>query len=285
LFRASCIQFCARRTPEDNLDTVTRLIDEAAGRGADLIMTPEQTGLIETDGKRMGENTYAEADDPMLAHIEDLARRHARWILIGSLAIRLESGKLANRSYLIAPDGLVAAHCDKIHMFDVALGSGETYRESKRYEPGEEAVVAPLPWGPLGLSVCYDLRFPALYRRQAQAGAIFFTIPSAFTVPTGEAHSHVLLRARAVENGAFVFAPAQTGSHEAGRRTYGHSLMVGPWGEVLADAGEHEDTVIVADIDPTHAAAARRRIPALAHDRPYLAPEPAGSTDDRKLAS
>lgn len=282
-FRAACVQFCAGRDVAGNVETVSRLVREAARDGARLVLTPEMTGILETNGKALLTKTRRQEDDMALAAFRELAAELRIWLSIGSLAVRLDGERLANRSFLISPQGEVAAQCDKIHMFDVMLANGENYRESKRYRPGTEAVVADLPWGRLGLSVCYDLRFPALYETLARAGAIFLSVPSAFTVQTGKAHWHVLLRARAIETGCFVFAAAQEGKHETGRETYGHSLIVDPWGEVLADGGCGEG-VVTADIDPARAAEARRRIPSLAHEREFIAPDPI-VTGDRKLAS
>jgi deaminated glutathione amidase len=216
----------------------------------------------------------------VLAALREVAQETGVWLLIGSLAIDLsrERGtaegerRLANRSYLVDPGGGVVARYDKIHMFDVDLAGGESYRESNAFRPGGRAVLAETPWGVLGMTVCYDLRFPHLYRALAQAGADFLAIPSAFTVPTGKAHWHVLMRARAIENGCFVFAPAQWGEHAEGRRTYGHSLIVDPWGEVLADAGEGVG-IVSARIDLAAIAKARRMVPSLQHDRPFTKPE------------
>ena len=272
-FRAACVQFCAGRDVERNVAAVSRLVREAAGEGAALVLTPEMTGLIEMNGETLLANTRAQDEDVALAAFRALAAELGIWLSVGSLAIRLGGDKLANRSFLVNPDGGIAAVADKVHMFDVMLADGESYRESKRYEPGTRAVCAELPWGRIGLTVCYDLRFPALYRSLSQAGAIFLTVPSAFTVQTGKAHWEVLLRARAIETGSYVFAAAQEGAHEAGRTTYGHSLMVDPWGEVLADGGLGEG-VIIADIDPARAHAARRRIPSLEHDRVFAEPAP-----------
>ncbi len=283
-FKAACVQFCAGRSVDGNVETVSHLVREAVAGGADLVLTPEMTGLIEMNGAALLEKTRTQDEDTALAAFRSLAGELKVWLSIGSLAIRLDGDKLANRSFLIGPDGGIAAVCDKIHMFDVMLPGGESYRESKRYEPGARAVVADLPWGRIGLSVCYDLRFPALYRTLAQAGAMFLTVPSAFTVQTGRAHWEVLLRARAIETGAYVFAAAQEGAHEAGRETYGHSLIVDPWGEVLADAGLGE-CVVYADIDPARARSARERIPALQHDRAFAEAEADLKPDDRKLAS
>jgi predicted amidohydrolase len=278
-FTAACIQFTAGPDPEPNLRTVSELIRRARGAGADLIMTPEASNLIES-GKRRREKARREADDPFLAGMRDLARETGAWILVGSLVIDPagEAGadpseeRLANRSFLIDAAGAIVARYDKIHMFDIDLPGGESYRESNSYRPGEATVVAETPWGRLGMSVCYDVRFPHLYRALAHAGADFLAVPSVFTVPTGRAHWHVLLRARAIESGCFVFAPAQWGEHAGGRKSYGHSLIVDPWGEILADGGE-EPGFVTARIDPARIAEARGMVPSLQHDRAFTPPE------------
>ncbi len=241
-------------------------------------MTPEASNLIES-GKRRRDKARPEADDPFLAGMRELARELGIWLLLGSLVIDPagEPGategeeRLANRSFLLDAAGGIVARYDKIHMFDIDLPGGESYRESNAYRPGGHTVVAETPWGRLGMSVCYDVRFPQLYRALAQAGADFLAVPSVFTVPTGRAHWHVLLRARAIENGCFVFAPAQWGEHTAGRKSYGHSLIVDPWGEVLADGGE-EVGIVTARIDPARIAEARHTVPSLAHDRAFTPP-------------
>ena len=253
-------------------------------------MTPEASNLIES-GRRRRDKAKAEADDPFLAGMRELARELEIWLLLGSLVNDPagEAGtdpgtdpgtdrgtdpgetRLANRSLLIDSGGAIVARYDKIHMFDIDLPGGESYRESNAYRPGRDTVVAETPWGRLGMSVCYDVRFPHLYRALAQAGADFLSVPSVFTVPTGRAHWHVLLRARAIENACFVFAPAQWGEHAGGRKSYGHSLIVDPWGEVLADGGE-EVGFITARIDPARSAEARRSVPSLTHDRPFAPP-------------
>jgi predicted amidohydrolase len=279
-FTAACIQFTSARDYEPNIRVVSDLIRRARDSGADLVMTPENTGLTEPVGKLRREKARNEADHPVLAALREIAHETGVWLLIGSLAIDLtgEPGtakgerRLANRSYLLNPAGTVIARYDKIHMFDVDLAGGESYRESNAFCPGGRTVLAETPWGVLGMTVCYDLRFPHLYRALAHAGADFLTIPSAFTVPTGRAHWHVLLRARAIENGCFVFAPAQWGEHAEGRRTYGHSLIVDPWGEVLADAGERVG-IISARIDPATIGKARRMVPSLQNDRQFTRPE------------
>lgn len=230
-FRAALVQTTSSNQAADNIKTVSGMIRQAAAEGADFVMTPETVGLMERRSKAVFEKTHPEASDPGLAAFRDLAAELGVWLLIGSLAVKVAEDKLANRSFLIDGSGGIVARYDKIHMFDVDLASGESYRESKNYAPGEELVVAPTPWGNLGMTVCYDLRFPYLYRALAQGGATLLTVPSAFTKTTGQAHWHILLRARAIETGCFVFAPAQCGTHSDGRETFGHSLAVAPWGE------------------------------------------------------
>ena len=265
-FTAACVQITAQREFAPNIEATSALARRARDAGADLIMTPEITGMFEPKRDLHLAKATDEAANPALAAFRELARETGAWLLVGSLAIKLEAARLANRSFLLSPDGAIAARYDKIHMFDVDLKNGESYRESALYRPGDSTILAPLPWGTLGMTVCYDLRFPYLYRALAHAGADFLSIPSAFTVPTGKAHWHVLQRARAIENGCFVFAPAQCGEHAEGRRTYGHSLIVDPWGEVLADAGDAVGFV-TAEIDPAKVAEARRMVPSLRHDR------------------
>ena len=270
-FRAACVQLRSSDDVAENISQTVRLVREAAARGAHFIATPENTTLMAPDGGAKLAHSFDEAHDPALPVFASLAKELNVWLLIGSLAIKVSDTKTANRSFLFAPDGAIAARYSKIHLFDVALASGESYRESNTVAGGDTAVVADTAFGPIGLSICYDLRFPQLYRRLAQKGAFLFTVPSAFTVPTGEAHWHVLLRARAIENGAFVIAPAQGGTHANGRKTYGHSLIVAPWGEILAEAGT-EPGVILADIDPALSAQARARVPNLQHDRTFTGP-------------
>jgi predicted amidohydrolase len=271
-FTAACVQMTSEREFDPNIRVASDLIRRARDAGADFIMTPEITGMFEPRRDSHLAKATDEGSNPVLAAFHDLARETGAWLLLGSTPIKLEAERLANRSFLIAPDGAVAARYDKIHMFDVDLKNGESYRESALYRPGDASVLAALPWGTLGMTVCYDLRFPYLYRALAQAGADFLSIPAAFTVPTGIAHWHVLQRARAIENGCFVFAPAQWGEHADGRKTYGHSLIVDPWGEVLADAGEGVGFVTAA-IDPAKIVEARRMVPALRHDRAVPAPQ------------
>jgi predicted amidohydrolase len=231
------------------------------------------TNIMELKRERLLAAIVAEEADRSLAAFRELARKLAIHLHVGSLAIKLPGERAANRSFLIGPDGEVVARYDKIHMFDVDLANGESYRESRNFRPGERAVAADLPWGRLGLTICYDLRFPALYRALAESGSSMLAIPAAFTRQTGEAHWHVLVRARAIENGSFVFAAAQGGRHENGRETYGHSLVVDPWGNVLAEAGT-EPGIVLAQVDPAAVAAARGRVPSLQHGRRFEMTEP-----------
>jgi predicted amidohydrolase len=267
-FKAAMIQMRSGLTPAANVDAAVRLIEQAKADGADYVQTPEMTNILAAKRDQLFATVVEESEDASLAAFRDLARRLGITIHIGSLAIRLTHDRAANRGFLIDPAGEIAARYDKIHMFDVDLANGETYRESNNYAPGESAVVADLPWGRLGISICYDLRFPALFRALAEAGASYLAIPSAFTKQTGEAHWHVLMRARAIENGCFVFAAAQGGKHENGRETFGHSVIVDPWGRVLAEGG-NEPGVVMAEIDPAQVAQARARIPSLQHGRRF----------------
>lgn len=267
MIRAALIQLRSGTDVARNVAAASALIRDAAGQGAQLVSTPEMTNILEPDRARLRSLARPEHEDASVTAFAALARELGLWLNIGSLALKGQADKLVNRSLLIAPDGSIAARYDKIHLFDVDLPTGESLRESHAYEAGAQAVLAQTPLGPIGLTICYDMRFPHLYRALAQAGAKLFTVPSAFTVPTGQAHWHVLLRARAIETGSFVLAAAQGGRHESGRETYGHSLIVSPWGEVLAEAGI-EPGIVVADLDLAQADAARARIPALAHDRP-----------------
>jgi predicted amidohydrolase len=272
-FKAAMIQMRSGLDPAANLATALGLIDQAKQAGADYVLTPEMTNTLAAKREQLFAKIVAEEQDATLATLRELARKLAIYIHIGSLAIKASPEKAANRSFLIDRRGEIAARYDKIHMFDVDLAGGESYRESNTYRPGELAMIADLPWGRLGLTVCYDLRFPALYRALAEAGASFLAIPSAFTRQTGEAHWHVLQRARAIENGCYVLAAAQGGKHENGRETYGHSLVVDPWGRILAEGGT-EPGVIMAQIDPSEVAAARSRIPSLHHGRRFELVEP-----------
>jgi predicted amidohydrolase len=272
-FKAAMIQMRSGLTPAANVDVAAKLITEAKSNGADYVQTPEMTNILAANAQQLFAATSDENSDPSLAAFRELAKKLGIYVHVGSLAIKILPDKCANRGFLIDPEGNVAARYDKIHMFDVDLANGESYRESSRYRPGETGVVADLPWGRLGITICYDLRFPALYRALAEAGAGFLAIPSAFTKQTGEAHWHVLMRARAIENGCFVLAAAQGGLHEHGRSTYGHSLIADPWGRVIAEGGT-EPGVVMAEIDPTEIAAARAKIPSLQHGRRFEVSEP-----------
>jgi predicted amidohydrolase len=267
-FRAALVQLRSGRSVDANLEIAERLIRRAAEGGAAYVQTPENTALMELKPELTLQAAQSEEASTALARLRALAAELGIFLHIGSLAIKLDATRVANRSYLIGPDGEIAARYDKLHLFDVDLAHGESHRESLLCRPGAKAVVADLPFGRLGLSICYDLRFPQLYRALAISGAEFIAIPAAFTKQTGEAHWHVLIRARAIETGAFVLAASQGGVHENGRATFGHSLIVSPWGEVLAEAGE-EPGVIFADIDLAAAAEARARIPSLKHGREF----------------
>ncbi|MDT3684808.1 MAG: carbon-nitrogen hydrolase family protein [Pseudorhodoplanes sp.] len=272
-FRAGLIQMRSGRTPQANLDAAVKLIGQAKSNGADYVLTPEMTNIMELSREALFSAITEEEKDASLAAFQDLARKLSLYLHVGSLAIKASHDKAVNRSFLINPKGEIVARYDKIHMFDVDLGRGESYRESNSYRSGELAVLTDLPWGRFGLTICYDLRFPALYRALAEGGATILTIPSAFTRVTGEAHWHVLVRARAIETGSFVLAAAQGGNHENGRETYGHSLVVDPWGRILAEGGTDPD-VIMAEIDPAEVAAARAKIPSLQHGRRFEMVEP-----------
>lgn len=270
MFRAGLVQMCSGRDLARNLRDATALIREAASGGADYVQTPEVTTLMELERDRLFAAAEPEAGNAALQHFVDLAKDLAIWLHIGSMVVKASDGdKLLNRAYLISPAGQVTARYDKIHMFDVDLPNGEVYRESANYQPGTRAVVAGLPWGGLGFSICYDLRFPYLYRALAQAGASFLAVPAAFTRVTGEAHWVTLLRARAIEAQCFVLAAAQGGLHEHGRETFGHSLVVSPWGHILAEGGIHP-SVIFADINLEMIGDVRSRVPSLRHDREFV---------------
>lgn len=267
-FTTACIQLRTGNDVAENLKTVSDFIREAAAKGADYIITPETSALMEMNTKRLFAGTAFERDETSIRMFADLAAELGIWLHIGSLAIKLSDSKVANRTYVFNPEGKTVATYDKIHMFDVDLSGGESYRESKNYQPGTQAVTVDMPWGRVGLTICYDLRFPQLYRMMAQNGAGYLTVPAAFTRNTGKDHWHILLQARAIENGCFVFAPSQGGRHENGRETYGHSLILSPWGDILAEADE-EPGIIMAKIDPALITQARTRIAALKHDREY----------------
>ena len=281
-FTAAMVQMRTGLLPEPSLERAASLIREAARQGADYVQTPEVSNMMQQSRKALFEHLATEEDDRSLKAYRALAAELKIHLHIGSLALRASPEKAVNRSFLIGPEGTLMASYDKIHMFDIDLPGGESYRESANYQPGETAVTADLPWGRLGLTICYDVRFPALYRALAESGAAFFSVPSAFTRKTGEAHWHTLLRARAIENGCFVFAAAQTGLHENKRETYGHSLIVDPWGTVLAEAGV-EPGVIIAKIDPARVATARKAVPSLQHGRRFSVADPKTGPDHLHL--
>ena len=272
-FTVACIQNTAGTEPEASLPVVADLVRQARQAGADFITTPEMALMIDPNAKAALAKAVPEANHPGVAAFRELAKETGAWLLGGSFAVHCDGERMWNRSILFSPAGDIVARYSKIFMFDVDLPGGQSFRESRRYRPGEEAVLASLPWGTLGMTVCYDLRFPQLYRHLAQAGADFLTVPSAFMKLTGEAHWHVLLRARAIETGCFVIAAAQTGTHANNRQSYGHSLIVAPWGEVLADGGT-EVGFVTAEIDTARIAEARRQVPSLQHDRPYAPATP-----------
>jgi predicted amidohydrolase len=271
-FKAACIQVNAGNDLMVNCETAANFAVEARAAGADLILMPENVAMMEWGRSNIVLKAMPEDEHLALSFFRELCREIGVWLHIGSLHVLLENGMVANRGYVIAPDGGIAARYDKIHMFDVDLGLGEVYRESATFQPGDQAVNVALPWGKLGLSICYDLRFPHLYRALAKSGCDFLSVPAAFTRTTGKAHWHVLLRARAIETGCYVFAPAQCGEHVNNRQTYGHALIVSPWGEILADALEQPGWVM-ADIDPRKVEDARKKIPCLDHDRPFAMPK------------
>ncbi|PRY23034.1 hypothetical protein CLV78_10586 [Aliiruegeria haliotis] len=275
--RAGLLQLNVSDDPEANLPVTLSMVAEAASEGATLVLTPEVTNCLSSSRSRQQEVLRYEDQDETLSALRDAAARHGIWLLIGSLALKTgdADGRFANRSFLIDPAGDIRARYDKIHMFDVQVSAEETYRESDGFRPGEEAVVGDTPFGKLGLTICYDIRFPHLYRRLARAGADILTVPAAFSPVTGAAHWEPLLRARAIESGAFVLAPAQCGSHATSRgrprATYGHSMAVAPWGDVLVDAGD-APCVTCMDLNMTDVATARRRVPSLLHDRSIAGP-------------
>lgn len=268
--KLACIQMRSGVEVAENISAASVLISAAAQAGATLIATPEMTNLIDIRPGMGRRKASLQADCPALSAFRELAAQHKVWLIIGSLAMKIETeDRLTNRSFLIGPKGNIVAHYDKIHMFDVSVEDGQTYQESRTYKAGERAVIAQTPFGTIGLTICYDLRFPALFRQLAQAGSMILTCPAAFTQITGQAHWHALLRARAIETGSFILAPAQGGTHEDGRTTYGHSLIVSPWGEILAEQVGQEPGVMFADIDLIEAAKARARLPSLTHDRTF----------------
>ena len=272
-FKVACIQSTAGPDILPNIREVDRLVRSARAVGAGLICTSENFTCIEFGADRILAKALPEPEHPAIPHFTALAKELGAWLLLGSLTIKVGPSKVNNRSYLVDPGGRVVARYDKLHLFDVQLRGGEMYRESATVAPGDRAVLAELPWGALGMTICYDVRFAYLYRALAQAGASFLSIPAAFTKTTGAAHWHTLVRARAIETGCYVFAPAQCGQHAGGRKTFGHALIIDPWGEVLADAGD-QPGYIMAEVDAAKVVAARRMIPSLEHDRAFTDPEP-----------
>jgi predicted amidohydrolase len=267
--RCAVIQMRSGTDPVANRDDFAAFVREAAENGAGYIQSPEMTGLVQKGRRALMESIFPETEDPIVAAASEAAARHGVYVHVGSTPIDRGDGKVANRAFLFGPDGRKLASYDKIHMFDVDLDNGESWRESAIYEPGDCAVIADVGDAKLGVAICYDVRFPALFGEQALAGAHILTTPAAFTRQTGEAHWHVLLRARAIENGAFVISAAQGGLHEDGRETYGHSMIVDPWGRIVAEKNDDEPGVIVADIDLADVAAARAKIPNLRNIRPF----------------
>ena len=269
VFRAAAIQMRSGADPQRNAADLGDYVSEAAGKGAAYVQTPEMTGALQRDRKALAGVLKSEGDDIIVRTASALAEKYKIHLHIGSTAIARDDGKIANRAFFFGPDGKILTRYDKIHMFDVDLDNGESWRESAVYSPGSDTVVLDLPFARLGLAICYDVRFPQLFRAQALAGASVITAPAAFTRQTGEAHWNVLQRARAIENGAFMISAAQGGVHEDGRETFGHSIIVAPWGEVLAEAAHADPAVIVADIDPARSAAARAKVPNLKNARPF----------------
>ncbi|MEQ8665407.1 MAG: carbon-nitrogen hydrolase family protein [Rhodospirillales bacterium] len=271
-FKAACVQNCASDDMDATLKRARELVIRARGEGADLIAVPEFFACLDVGVDGLETGAQPEDGHPAVGCFSDLARETGAWILVGSIAVNEGRERSRNRSLMLDPHGKIQARYDKIHMFDVDLGKGESYRESDRFEPGTHAVLSPTPWGPLGMSVCYDLRFAYLYRALAKAGALFLSCPAAFMKTTGEAHWHTLLRARAIETGCYMIAPCQNGKH--GRaNTYGHSLIVDPWGAVIAEGDGDNEDVIIAEIDPAKVHEARSKVPALQHDRLFDMPD------------
>ena len=268
IFKAACIQLNSNNDMIRNIEVSINLIDSAINKKADFIFLPENSSMMAWGKKNIVSSAMSEDDHIALKAYKNIARVNSIWLNCGSLTILLNDGSIVNRSYLINSSGEINSHYDKIHMFDVDLGNGQAYFESSTYTPGKHLSVSSSPWGNVGLTICYDLRFPYLYRDIAKLGAKMICVPSAFTLETGTAHWHTLLRARAIETGAFIFAPAQVGDHSGLRQTFGHSLIVDPWGVILADAGVHSD-IIFAEIDIEKSDIARNKIPSLSHDRNY----------------
>ncbi len=267
--RIACIQMRSSTKPEENVETFSKLVKSAAGDGARYVQSPEMSGFVEQSRNKLFEIVKPADEDMLVAAAKSLAKTHQIWLHVGSTAILRSDGKVANRAFVIGPDGEIASTYDKIHMFDVDLDNGESWRESAVYEPGTEAVISKIDGINTGLAICYDMRFPQLFRDYAMNGAEILTSPAAFTRQTGEAHWHALLRARAIENGAFMVAAAQGGLHEDGRETYGHSLIVNPWGEIVGEIDHNEPGFMVIDIDLDEVVAARKKIPNLVNGRTY----------------
>jgi len=268
--KVACIQINSGNDMKDNLKKTSMLCKQAAKSGAKFILTPENVALMAADGHDLHEKSYSEQKHPALAFFCKLAKEIECWILVGSIAVKSEkdNDKLHNRSFLINDMGKVVEHYDKIHLYDVEVQGGERHNESNNFLHGSFLKMAETPWGKLGMTVCYDVRFPHIYRALAKHGADFIAVPSAFTKFTGQAHWETLLRARAIENGCYILAPAQTGSHPAGRKTHGHSMIIDPWGEILAKAGE-EEGFIIAEIDKNNVHKTRASLPSLQHDRDF----------------
>ena len=271
-FKAACVQLNSGNDMDANLRAAEAGIRSAAADGAQLIMLPEYAALLDGSGRVMRENSFPEEQHPALAKFRALALVTRTWLLVGSLTVKVGDERMVNRSYLLSAAGAVAAHYDKIHMFDVTLPSGKVIRESSAYQPGDKAVVAATPWGLLGMTICYDLRFPQLFRALAKAGALFLAVPSSFQRETGTAHWHSLLQARAIENLSYVFAPAMCGDHPGGRMTYGHSLIVDPWGKIIGELGT-EPGVVIADVNVDEVLRVRGMLPSLEHDKDFAAPD------------
>ena len=271
-FKAACVQLNSGNDMDANLRAAEAGIRSAAADGAQLIMLPEYAALLDGSGRVMRENSFPEEQHPALAKFRALALATRTWLLVGSLTVKVGDERMVNRSYLLSAAGAVAAHYDKIHMFDVTLPSGKVIRESSAYQPGDKAVVAATPWGLLGMTICYDLRFPQLFRALAKAGALFLAVPSSFQRETGTAHWHSLLQARAIENLSYVFAPAMCGDHPGGRMTYGHSLIVDPWGKIIGELGT-EPGVVIADVNVDEVLRVRGMLPSLGHDKDFAAPD------------
>lgn len=270
--RIACLQMNSGSDFDANLETFRLMTREAAAAGSSFVLSPEYFLMMDGAGRVMREGAQDERGEPALAVLCALARELGIWLLAGSITLRSGDGRLFNRSVLMSPDGRAVASYDKIHMFDVTLPDGKVIRESSAYRPGEHAVLAETPWGKLGMTVCYDLRFPGLYRALAQAGAVFISVPSSFQRQTGKAHWHTLLRARAIENECFIFAPAMCGEHSGNRQSYGHTLVVDPWGEIIAEGGELPG-IVYAEVEPRRATRVRAMMPSLEHDRPFTPPE------------